>query len=346
MPFLEGAKYTKSDGLTIVLHVAAGSVEFQGQILPAHFTGSDLQLWWPEWGPSAFVVRADNTLLEGGVHVWTVQAAHPAQACGCSEAQLAHFRDSGFLTFHGERDVSAALASASVQGAIAASAASAASWHTSDSQNAAVLALAAPFWGAVCQVFGSAPPPPTNAQIAIKSGVAGAPPHSPGQVGLDAHIDGLPCPSNPGHPGKVRNFSLLLGIALTDQLAPNAGNLAVIPGSHIALAKACQRVGAEVAEGTLTEPFESPPLQRLNALLAATGGVAALAPPVTLCLKAGSAVIAHYSTIHFVQPKTDAGHRVMVYFRVTSPLRETGEGTRLETMQHCFLEMPGLPRAF
>lgn len=356
MPLIDGATYSKLDGLSIVLHLAAGTVEFQGQQLAASFSSSapTFTFQWPKWGQARFELRPDGTLLEGGGHVWTVKSAQPAQPAQapvpCSQAQLAFFRDTGFLPLHtAQHDTSGALASASVQQAIADSAASAESWHTSLSQDAAVLALAAPFWPTVCAVLGGPVPPPKRAQIAIKSGRAGAAAQRPGQVGPDAHLDGLPCPSNPGHPGEVRNFSLLLGVALTDQPAPNAGNLAVIPGSHIALAKACQRAGAEAAVGLLTTPFESQPLQRLSALLASTGGLAALAPPLPLCLMAGSGVLAHYQTIHFVQPNTHTSgagqHRVMVYFRVNSPLREPGQGTRTEALEHCFLEMPGLPRA-
>ena len=67
--------------------------------------------------------------------------------------------------------------------------------------------------------------------------------------------------------------------------------------------------------------------------------------PLRRAQAAGAAVLAHYQTIHFVQPNsTGSEPRVMVYFRVTSAARPSGAQTRLDalTPEGLFLEWPGV----
>jgi hypothetical protein len=47
-----------------------------------------------------------------------------------------------------------------------------------------------------------------------------------------AHIDGVSTPTNGVEPGRLHSFSLLVGIALTNQQDDYCGNLTVFPGSH------------------------------------------------------------------------------------------------------------------
>ena len=49
--------------------------------------------------------------------------------------------------------------------------------------------------------------------------------------------------------GELQNFTLLLGIALTDAPAPNMGNFGYIPCSHTALARAIPDEAAALALG-------------------------------------------------------------------------------------------------
>ena len=54
-----------------------------------------------------------------------------------------------------------------------------------------------------------------------------------------AHIDGVSTPTNGVAPGKLHSFSLLVGIALTNQQDDYCGNLTVFPGSHC---KVCENL--------------------------------------------------------------------------------------------------------
>ena len=67
-----------------------------------------------------------------------------------------------------------------------------------------------------------------------------------------------------------RNFRQHLG-----RLAPNRGNFGVIPGSHAALSRAVDRVGAERAIATLTDRDGGGPTERLDRLLPLAFGSAA-----------------------------------------------------------------------
>ena len=57
----------------------------------------------------------------------------------------------------------------------------------------------------------------------------------------------------------MHNFTLLLGIALTDVLAPNTGNFTVMPGSHIELARACSALGGGEAGVRVALPSRARP---------------------------------------------------------------------------------------
>lgn len=107
------------------------------------------------------------------------------------------------------------------------------------------------------------------------------------------HIDGL------HQPPAIDNFTLLIGVALSDVLDDFAGNLAVFPRSHHVLQDYFQREGFEEAKRGLTN------LPKLG-----------FADPVQVKLRAGDAVIAHYQLAHTIAPNLSAHVRVMVYFRV------------------------------
>jgi len=68
-------------------------------------------------------------------------------------------------------------------------------------------------------------------------------------VRADAHIDGLHTPTNGVPEGELHNFTVLLGVALTDAPTPNMGNFGYIPCSHAALARALPDEAAALALG-------------------------------------------------------------------------------------------------
>lgn len=258
--------------------------------------------------------------------------------------QRCHLRDTGYLVMHSCVDpdaVRAARQCATVQAVLGcAGAAGAATWSEGGGSDPALLALALPIWPTVRELLGDDTPFPSWAQVTIKTPDGGCTGAAPGEVPPDAHIDGLHAPHNGVPPGEIRNFTLLCGVALTDMPAPNMGNLGVVPCSHRALARAVGTVGLEAAAATLSAQDGASATERLNRLLP----LGSLGPAQPLCAAAGAAVLAHYQTVHFVQPNAGREPRIMVYFRVTSPARPGGVQTRLEalTPQGLFLEWPGL----
>ena len=129
---------------------------------------------------------------------------------------------------------------------------------------------------------------------------------------------------------------------------PNAGNFGVFPGSHRALARAIDAAGGpSAAAAVLGAQDGRSATQHLQSLLP----LATLAPPHPLCVQAGAAYLAHYQTLHFVQPNVvGTAPRVAVYFRVTHPQRAVAlpvgadPCTRLEALgsSGLFSELPGL----
>ena len=256
--------------------------------------------------------------------------------------QRCHLRDTGYLVMHGCVDraaLQAARQCASVQAALGR--AGAGTWSEGGGTDPALLALALPVWPTVRALLGDDTPFPSWAQVAIKTPGGGCTGAAPGEVPSDSHVDGLHAPHNGVPPGEIRNFTMLVGVALTDMPAPNMGNLGVIPCSHRALARAVGTVGLDAAAATLSAQDGASATERLNRLVP----LGSLGPAQPLCAAAGAAVLAHYQTVHFVQPNSAGSEpRIMVYFRVTSTARPAGAQTRLEalTPQGLFLEWPGV----
>jgi len=143
--------------------------------------------------------------------------------------------------------------------------------------------------------------------------------------------------------GELHNFTVLLGVALTDAPTPNMGNFGYIPCSHAALARALPDEAAALALGVAGAA-------RWKEALGVDLGL--LAPPQALCCRAGSAYLAHYSTVHFCQPNAcGIVPRVAVYFRITGAERRqlVAEGKELPktrpaalTRGRLWLEYPGI----
>jgi ectoine hydroxylase-related dioxygenase (phytanoyl-CoA dioxygenase family) len=116
--------------------------------------------------------------------------------------------------------------------------------------------------------------------------------HRPG----GPHLDGLTPPEPDGRPG---TFTLLAGIFLTDQLAPDIGNLWVWPGSH--------RVGANY----LREHGS-------DALFEIAHPTYPMAEPEQLVGQAGDLYLAHYLLGHNMGGNLSSTTRRVVYFRLKS----------------------------
>ena len=124
-------------------------------------------------------------------------------------------------------------------------------------------------------------------------------------TGRDWHTDGL-------RQGKKHSFSLLVGVALSDMLAQDEGNLCVWPGSHrtahalmrwpdgkVRREAAAPGPGGGAGEGSWDE-----------------GALPDLGAPVQLRLRAGDVLLAHSELCHCGGPHTGAELRYALYYRV------------------------------
>mmetsp|Transcript_23423 Transcript_23423/g.58591 ORF Transcript_23423/g.58591 Transcript_23423/m.58591 type:complete len:483 (-) Transcript_23423:60-1508(-) len=112
------------------------------------------------------------------------------------------------------------------------------------------------------------------------------------------HVDGVPDAVNGLQPGKVHNFSLLLGVLLSDLPEEKSGNLIVYPGGHRILQEYCKTTtAAEFLRGG-ARGLDLPPSQQI------TG-------------KAGDLIFAHYNMPHGVAPNLSPHIRHCIYFRIS-----------------------------
>ncbi|TCP49978.1 phytanoyl-CoA dioxygenase PhyH [Tamaricihabitans halophyticus] len=128
---------------------------------------------------------------------------------------------------------------------------------------------------------------PAQVQVALN-----IPPfsHRPG----GHHIDGFP-PEPDGRPG---TFTMLAGVLMSDQLADDAGNLWVWPGTHTTHAEYFREHGPDAffrAGGY--PPIQLPEAEQIRG-------------------KAGDLVLAHYLLGHNIGGNTAAGTRRAAYFRM------------------------------
>eukprot|EP00854_Cymbomonas_tetramitiformis_P009690 gene9690-11486_t len=143
----------------------------------------------------------------------------------------------------------------------------------------------------------------------------------------DYHIDQLASSrknkaGQPRHvvpPGQVENYTLIVGVALTDVMQPYQGNYGVFPGSHTKLAQAFDTPGCPPHT---INPLHGPNGQSHQQLLNQVVPVTDLGEPVALRMTAGTAYFAHHETVHFVQPNVYGHTRVAVYFRIISGQRK------------------------
>ncbi len=108
------------------------------------------------------------------------------------------------------------------------------------------------------------------------------------------HIDGM-------GKGKHSPFSLLVGVALSDQRLPFSGNLIVFPGSHHRL-HPLLREQVMSGSGLFSDEMD--------------GTKPVLANPTNVLLAPGDVVIAHQKLAHRVGPNFSADVRYQLYFRV------------------------------
>lgn len=136
----------------------------------------------------------------------------------------------------------------------------------------------------------------------IKNAVSGQialrfPTHEENQTSLPwPHLDGMHTPDNGVPKGVIRNFTALVGIALSDVPAPFSGNLSLWPGSH----KSYEEYFREHTPQSLLEGMPKVPLPEPKQLLA----------------KAGDVMLVHYQVAHGAAINVSPHVRYAIYFRL------------------------------
>jgi hypothetical protein len=171
-----------------------------------------------------------------------------------------------------------------------------------------------PAWSLAESVLGPGQIRPVRSgQIALRFPVHQDPPPPP-----QPHLDGMHAPLNGVPPGVIRNFTMLVGVLLSDVTGPYAGNLAVWPGSHRLYEAYFREHGPEkLLEGM-------PPVP--------------LPDPVQLTGQAGDVVLCHYQLAHGITPNVSPHIRYAVYFRLTHVSHDDWR----EPMVDIWREWPGM----
>jgi ectoine hydroxylase-related dioxygenase (phytanoyl-CoA dioxygenase family) len=128
-------------------------------------------------------------------------------------------------------------------------------------------------------------------QIALRFPTLQDPPAAP-----RPHLDGMYTPTNGVPAGTIRNFTMLLGVALSDVTMPYAGNLTIWPGTHHIYEQYFRENGPEAL---------------LNGMPPVT-----IPEPVQLLAKAGDIIMAHYELAHGVAQNVSSHPRYAIYFRL------------------------------
>ena len=133
--------------------------------------------------------------------------------------------------------------------------------------------------------------PPGGGQIALRFPSL----DEPGRA--RPHLDGMYSPTNGVQEGTIGNFTMLLGILLSDVPAPLMGNLHVWPGTH----KLYEAYFREHGPQSLLQGM--PPVE--------------MPTPEAVMGKAGDVVLVHYQVAHGVGPNVSPHTRYMIFFRLS-----------------------------
>ena len=133
--------------------------------------------------------------------------------------------------------------------------------------------------------------PVRGGQIALRFPTMADPPPPP-----SPHLDGMYTPTNGVPEGTIRNFTMLLGVALSDVTAPYSGNLTVWPGTHYLYQDYFK------AHGPLALLNGMPPVD--------------LPEPEQLLVQAGDIILSHYQVAHGVATNISPHPRYAIYFRL------------------------------
>ena len=132
---------------------------------------------------------------------------------------------------------------------------------------------------------------PTSAQIALRFPGLHNPPSAP-----KPHLDGIHTPTNGVPKGVIMNFTMLVGVFLSDVPHDFAGNFTVWSGTHHQYEQYFQEHGAE----TILDGMPSIDLP----------------PPTQLRVQAGDVAFVHYETAHAASLNISPNVRYALFFRL------------------------------
>ncbi|CAM9372159.1 unnamed protein product, partial [Ectocarpus fasciculatus] len=138
--------------------------------------------------------------------------------------------------------------------------------------------------------------------------------------GVQWHTDGM-------DKGDYAPFTILIGVALSDQMLPYSGNLCVFPGSHYSLQDFVRQFVARSQPSDDTRD----PTMLLNRPV--------LEEPVQILAKTGDVVILHQKLAHRGGPNYNCDIRRMVYFRISHKKHDELKGGSVENI---WLEFEGM----
>ncbi|MBV9867635.1 MAG: phytanoyl-CoA dioxygenase family protein [Abitibacteriaceae bacterium] len=156
--------------------------------------------------------------------------------------------------------------------------------------------------------------PVGGGQIALRFPTLKDPPGEP-----VPHLDGMYSPTNGVPKGQISNFTMLVGVMLSDVQTTYAGNLAVWPGTHRLYEKYFQEHGPESLLNGMPQ-VEMPKPEQI------TG-------------QAGDVVFVHYQIAHGVTPNASPNIRYMIFFRLQHVAHEA---QKWDAMKDIWLEWEGV----
>ncbi|MDB5085570.1 MAG: Protein involved in biosynthesis of mitomycin antibiotics/polyketide fumonisin [Bacilli bacterium] len=157
--------------------------------------------------------------------------------------------------------------------------------------------------------------PVTGGQIALRFPSLQDPPNPP-----TPHLDGMYTPTNGVPEGTIQNFTMLVGVLLSDLSESFAGNFTVWPGSHLLYQNYFQAHGPESLLAGM------PPVE--------------LPEPLQITGKAGDVILCHYQLGHAVAANVSPFTRYAIFYRLTHINYQRSSWQ--EPMRDIWLHLPGM----
>ena len=172
-----------------------------------------------------------------------------------------------------------------------------------------------PAWSLAESVIGEGKIKPVRgAQIALRFPTMQVQPPTP-----HPHLDGMHSPNNGVPQGEIRNFTMLVGIVLSDVPEPFSGNLAIWPGTH----RLYEEYFREHGPDALLEGMPKVELPQ----------------PEQLIAQAGDIVLCHYQLAHGITANVSPNPCYAIYFRLS---HVDHDANRKTCMTDIWLEWAGM----